>query len=507
VGINDYNPSMSRYSPEGLEKIRKANEARFIRDARAKFGDRFDYSLIQYTRQKVPVTIVCHKHGPFQQTPDKHLQSREGCPKCSMEGGGARKKVGTSRAGFLEAFRTKHGGRLELLTDYVKARDPIRCRCKIHGIEFLTTPDRLLHWKHGCPLCAREATTQSEMLAQEEFLRRASEKFGSQFDLSRVVYGGMYKKIAITCPLHGEFKTTPVSFLQNTHGCPKCGKLYVGHAENRIQRLEQGLTKPRPTTIAVMKIEAFGIKGFKVGITARSLLARYRESLREILFEATLDELDALKLERAIHAKYFKHRDTRIFLAGLRAGKRWAGDSEIYDLEVIPQIVDELDRTIAEISDKSIDYWNRQPNLAPPVLQIRKINKTAKHRIPKRPVIRLDTLETFPTVRAAAESVKASAGNVWTVCKGLRHAANGVRLAFVSDYEAGATPNPEQRRHGKNNPSARAVRCVDTGQTFDTISEASRVSGVHSGKIVAVCKGRRKRAGKYSWEYVDKGTN
>ena len=32
---------------------------------------------------KTPVTIICPKHGEFQQTPEKHINRGQGCPYCS----------------------------------------------------------------------------------------------------------------------------------------------------------------------------------------------------------------------------------------------------------------------------------------------------------------------------------------------------------------------------------------------------------------------------------------
>lgn len=178
---------MTRYSLEGLERIRKANEERFLREAKAKFCDLFDYSLLAYKGQKIKVTIICRAHGPFEQTPDKHLQSKTGCPKCGVESRSTNRRSG-EREGFFDIFKTKFGNKLELLSDYVKATAPIMCRCKVHGVEFETTPDRLRQWTHGCPRCAREATTNSGTMSQEEFIQRVVEKFGKQFDLSNVVF-------------------------------------------------------------------------------------------------------------------------------------------------------------------------------------------------------------------------------------------------------------------------------------------------------------------------------
>lgn len=492
---------MARYSPEALEKKRARNEARFLHNARAKFGDRFDYSQIRYQRQKLPVTIVCPDHGAFEQTPDKHLQSDWGCPKCGVVRRATRKND-TGREGFLKAFRNKHGDRIELLSEYAKARDPIRCRCKVHGVEFDTTPGRLIQSKHCCPVCAREGASNAQTLSQQEFLKRARERFGEQFDLSRAIYRGMNNKVAVSCPVHGEFNVTPVSFLYNTHGCPKCGQLYFGYAEGRIQSIEKGITKPRPTIIAVMKVEVFGITAYKVGITYRSLLSRYREALREVLFETTLDELNALKLEQSIHAKYFRNRDTRIFLAGLRNRERWPGDTEIYEVAIIPSIIKELSEAVIAIAQSSTDYWQHQPSLKPPKLEIRSVRKVPGIYNRAKPVIRLDTLEIYPSSTAAAKVIGATQANLSMVCNGKRGHVQGLQFAYVSDYESGIIPEFQQRRQGKANPRARAVLCIETGERFDTVTDASIATGVHSGKIVSVCKGKRGSSGGFHFAYL-----
>lgn len=42
----------------------------------------YDYSKVEYVDMKTDVMIVCPKHGDFPQTPNAHIYSREGCPKC-----------------------------------------------------------------------------------------------------------------------------------------------------------------------------------------------------------------------------------------------------------------------------------------------------------------------------------------------------------------------------------------------------------------------------------------
>jgi len=59
----------------------------FLERAKQRFGDRFDYSEIQWRSYKSPVKIRCRKH-PVQWitiTPEKHLQTTGGCRHCLRE--------------------------------------------------------------------------------------------------------------------------------------------------------------------------------------------------------------------------------------------------------------------------------------------------------------------------------------------------------------------------------------------------------------------------------------
>ncbi|GIR74896.1 MAG: hypothetical protein CM15mP77_0530 [Synechococcus sp.] len=61
----------------------------FLKRARQRFGDQFDYSQILWRSFKSPVKIRC-KHHPVQEitiTPEKHLQTLGGCRHCLREGG------------------------------------------------------------------------------------------------------------------------------------------------------------------------------------------------------------------------------------------------------------------------------------------------------------------------------------------------------------------------------------------------------------------------------------
>lgn len=75
-----------RGCPECAKSNRAKNRAyttkEFIDLARAKHGDRYDYSSTKYRHNLEPVKIICPRHGAFSHLPRVHL-SRGGCPECT----------------------------------------------------------------------------------------------------------------------------------------------------------------------------------------------------------------------------------------------------------------------------------------------------------------------------------------------------------------------------------------------------------------------------------------
>ena len=54
----------------------------FISKAKLAHGDKYDYTLVEYTNQNTKVNIICRAHGTFTQTPTNH-KAGHGCPKCA----------------------------------------------------------------------------------------------------------------------------------------------------------------------------------------------------------------------------------------------------------------------------------------------------------------------------------------------------------------------------------------------------------------------------------------
>lgn len=68
------------------------------------------------------------------------------------------------------------------------------------------------------------------MTKKEKFITQSIEKFGDKFDYSKVtdINNKEIDKITIICPIHGEFVTTPKSFLISKYGCKKCANQQKG---------------------------------------------------------------------------------------------------------------------------------------------------------------------------------------------------------------------------------------------------------------------------------------
>ena len=59
------------------------NKDSFIERAREVYGNKYDYSKVEYVDTKTKVCIICPKHGEFKVTPNAHVIGKVGCPLCN----------------------------------------------------------------------------------------------------------------------------------------------------------------------------------------------------------------------------------------------------------------------------------------------------------------------------------------------------------------------------------------------------------------------------------------
>jgi len=246
----------------------------FLEKAKLIHGDTYDYTKSNYVKNKEKITIICRKHGEFYQTPEKHILSKQGCPKCAkntkitekkfielcnikhnnkydyslvhyknanskidiicpihgffsqranshMHGSSCPKCFGKNKEydEIITNFKKIHGDKYDYsLVNYVTQKEPIKIICPEHGV-FEQTYNT--HKKgHGCPKCVGRYKTNNE------FIIEANKIHSNKYDYSLVNYVNSIKNINIICDLHGEFKQKPANHLQGS-GCPKCKGLKI----------------------------------------------------------------------------------------------------------------------------------------------------------------------------------------------------------------------------------------------------------------------------------------
>ena len=212
----------------------------FLRKAQARWGDRFGYGELGYVSSVLPVTIVCSKHGSFQQTPSRHLSpgNKHGCPDCgrdyaktindnSHEEAKARKALMPCKlkTTFLKKATAKFGSSFDYQgIAYINGNVPITVVCTKHG-PFVVKPNNHLSSKYGCcPQCILD--NREPYLAQEAVLNRARCRHGDTLTYENSNYTGIANSLEVSCVKHGPFTVGSVATLLNTtpkgRACPSC---------------------------------------------------------------------------------------------------------------------------------------------------------------------------------------------------------------------------------------------------------------------------------------------
>lgn len=148
-----------------------SNKDEFVARARALYGDKCDYSLVNYVTARVKVKIRCVEHDRiYEQTPDTHLRNVRGanigCRTCANASMVSARSAGIG--GFLDKAEFSHPGKYEYKkVEYINARTHVVVTCKEHG-DFRVTP-WLLWLGTGCQMCQQAkpggfATSKAGML-------------------------------------------------------------------------------------------------------------------------------------------------------------------------------------------------------------------------------------------------------------------------------------------------------------------------------------------------------
>lgn len=205
--------------------------AEFIIKAKKIHGDKYDYTEVIYTKANSKINIICKMHMLFSQIPNDHLNG-SGCPKCGIIDRFGKLTSNTNT--FIEKAIKIHGDKYDYSeVNYIKNSIKIKIICNVHGL-FKQMPSRHLSGS-GCIKCGIVSNGDKKRITYDEFCKRAIEIHGNKYDYSKFSYNNFHEKISIICKVHGVFNQTVSKHLNSKHGCPKCTKQF---SKPQIQWLE-----------------------------------------------------------------------------------------------------------------------------------------------------------------------------------------------------------------------------------------------------------------------------
>ena len=201
--------------PSKIERPNKRlTQEQFLQKAIAVHGDKYDYSLVEYTGQLEKVKIFCKACNDFfNQTPKMHMKG-QGCPKCGIK---KNSKVRTkSNEWFIAEAKALHGDKFDYSkVIYTGSKSKVEIVCNKCGDTFWQAASSHLCGR-GCARCGHR-----KILTQQDFLDRARLAHGDKYDYTKAIYTKCLSKVTIICPEHGDFKITAICHI-NGRGCKLC---------------------------------------------------------------------------------------------------------------------------------------------------------------------------------------------------------------------------------------------------------------------------------------------
>lgn len=133
---------------------------RFIQDARAAHGPKYDYSEVEYVNALSNVKIICPEHGAFFQKPANHVRG-VACSKCSDLIAADKRRLTTEE--FIKRAREVHGTKYDYSkSEYITSHGKIEIICPEHGSFWQSPATHTMGNKAGCPGCAVSGFDQTK---------------------------------------------------------------------------------------------------------------------------------------------------------------------------------------------------------------------------------------------------------------------------------------------------------------------------------------------------------
>lgn len=106
---------------------------------------------------------------------------------------------------------------------YKTTVDKVQIHCNIHNIDFEQTPEMHMYQKGGCPICARESTTNSKIKGKQHNIELIFNKFGDLYNYENAPDDITFKqKFDVICKRCGNIINTSFNNLLKCKVCKIC---------------------------------------------------------------------------------------------------------------------------------------------------------------------------------------------------------------------------------------------------------------------------------------------
>lgn len=206
----------------------KLSNEEFIKKSKQIWGNKYDYSLVEYKNMKTKIKLICENNHIFDITPDNHLRLR-GCLYCSNK-----VNLVIDKDGFVEKSNKTHNSKYDYsIFEYKNSTTKSKIICNIHGVFEQTSNAHMAG--SGCKHCYIDLLKSDT----KHFIEKSKKIHNNKYDYSLVEYKKSGVKVKIICPIHGIFKQSPSVHLSGS-GCRNCmiDNLCIGFEEFKRRSIE-----------------------------------------------------------------------------------------------------------------------------------------------------------------------------------------------------------------------------------------------------------------------------
>lgn len=160
-GIFLQTPSKHINNERGCQKCggtQKLTNEEFLKNAKKVHQNKYNYNLAKYVSAHTLIKITCKIHGEFSQSYAKHVNLKQGCPKCSGQGIWCYEY-------FVQKAKETHGNKYlyEFQKDLITGCEvSIPITCKKHGI-FNQRASSHINGR-GCTMCGKATRCSNNQL-------------------------------------------------------------------------------------------------------------------------------------------------------------------------------------------------------------------------------------------------------------------------------------------------------------------------------------------------------